>query len=285
MEADWRRLSGGNVACICLQDRDDRWKAASARFHTYGLCRLVRFYRPVKPTPQELSERGIQSGGAYGCWRSHGAAARIFYDAAAERAILFEDDVDFLPAAAGTGDCRPSRQQFRQFGRRLARAAALCQTGIPNGWHMLYLGHFPYPFCGWPVKIGRTSLIRTHSALMHAYILSRSGMQRIAEADFCAFAEERGEETGIDEWVSFHLRQYAIFPQFAVQSWSASSNFRKRANGVAQALHDWFFPQAVDFYRRHTLLVEVGACILTPLVALVLIFALAFVMWRLAARR
>ncbi len=113
-------------------------------------------------------------------------------------------------------------------------------------------------------------LLKTQSALMHAYVLSRSGLSALATSDFCAYSHHAGQEVGVDVWAMRHLKQYACYPQFAVQAPSPTSNFLKRDNALFQRVADWFFPAAVDFHRRHTFLVETTSVFIIPLLVFIL---------------
>jgi hypothetical protein len=279
MERDWAQVTSGQAVCICLQERDDRWREASERFHQYGLCRVIRFYRPNKPTQEELNRLGVQSGGAYGCWTSHTHVAKMLLDSPFPRAAVFEDDVDFLPAG-GSNDPAivkiPRRRDLKRFMRSLNAAARAAQHGLPNGWQMWYLGHMPLPLVSYPVWL-QPALFRTRSAFMHAYVLSRSGMEKLSRVEFCATSKRRGEECGIDEWVMHRMRQYASFPQFCVQCPSTSSNFLKRGNTVTQELANKLVPASIEFHRRHTLMVEIVCYFIVPI--LITILVILAILW------
>lgn len=269
LEGDWARLSGGRIVCICLQDRDDRWAERSACFHAYGLCRLVRFYRPTRPSTDELQAHSVRSVGAYGCWTSHQRMANESARVGAKRALMFEDDVDFLPAGAGDAACCPTTDQLRRFHDRLTRAADAMESGLPNGWDIFYLGHAP--MVGWPTT--QWGIMRTYSLLLHAYVLSPKGMALLASADFSAYAKARGRELNIDEWSCCRLRQYAVVPQLAVQADSVSSNSLKWPSEAQQVVFDYSVPRIIRLHRRFAWCFDLFAYVIFHLVCL---FSLIF---------
>jgi hypothetical protein len=284
LEKEWITISGGtkNIVCISLQDRNDRWRAVSERFHSYGLCRLVKFYRPCKPDAMLLEKKGIKSGGAYGCWTSHQFVAQEFLNHQKKRGIVFEDDVDFLPAAARDLDLVPTTKDLKTFYKHLCNISTIIQKKqLPEQWDVFYLGHFPYPLLVWPINISPV-IFKTHSALMHAYIFSREGMNKVSKSDFCLFKQQNNDqEDGIDIWVSLNTNQYATFPQIAVQSQSKSSNFVQRSSVLTQTMADGFYPAAIQFHRRHTFVVEIFSFFIAPIVALVLILLVFYLFYRL----
>lgn len=285
LEQCWRVLIGGNLAvCICLKDRPDRLKTAERRFHAYGLCRLVQFFRPLRPSAELVRLTGARLPGALGVWISHQTVAGFVLQTKINECgglLVFEDDVDFLPAGGRECATLPTEKDISKFSAHLDRAVdarrQLDRTYV-DSWDVLYLGHAPTPFKTFPVS---KVLLRTQSCLLHAYVLSPTGIRKLASAQYPTLRHPRtttnSADPAIDEWVRDHLRQYAVFPQFAVQCQSASSNSRGVDNSVLQMACDKLMPLCLEMHRRHTLVTELFLVFIVPLLIVILaILLLAF---------
>lgn len=248
LEAAWRSVADAFV-CICLAARDDRCAEASAQFHEYGLCRLVRFYRPLPPTDDQVRQNNVQSRGKFGSWTSHQHVCREFLQSTGERGrvMVFEDDVQFLA--------------HRTSPEQLARIASAMQS-LPPSWDAFYCGHFPYVAV--PVDL-RQLLFRTWSCQTHAYVLSRKGANRVADYGFLQHKAASGKESGLDNWIAWNLEQYAVAPQIAVQSASPSDVIPKKSY---RWFDDTFLPWGLGLLRNHTAWVELLAYAGTPIVGL-----------------
>jgi hypothetical protein len=240
------------IFCICLQDRNDRLVEASEQFHKYGLCRKVIFYRPSKPTDEEMAELkplGITCKGLYGVWRSHHELAKVAKKLNLKNVVIFEDDVRFLPQQATV-------ENVKQIGLDLKR--------LPNQWELMYLGHVP--FWGYPVTTD-LRLFRVGSQMAHAYILSESGINKLAQRDYLAdFHLNQQKERGIDQYFCMTMKQYAIRPQMVVQSGSRSSNLQNGKHTLSTWYQDEFIPWGIELHRDNTPTFEFITFLLLPVI-------------------
>ena len=191
---DWSFVDA--VYCISLRVRDDRMKTASAEFHKVGLCRQVVFYRPEKHPVK----------GLFGSWESHRLVCQTALAQGAKRALIFEDDVQFM----------------RRIRPRTLRAIRLALDGLPANWNVFYLGH--WPITAWFV---RHNVLRTSSLCAHAYIVSPRLMQWLSERPWGAPGVEKRRifGKGLDNAFAALGDTYAYFPMIAGQSGAKSDNF------------------------------------------------------------
>jgi hypothetical protein len=130
----WSRLVS-MVLCICLTERDDRKQTMSEECHRMGLCRLVKFLRVYRPTPEECTAVGIKARGMFGCWDSHQQANQIAAQLLAkhgkavnqinQRAMILEDDCEFQWLL--------SDAWFQRMNRHF-------HEDLPKDWQMYKLG-------------------------------------------------------------------------------------------------------------------------------------------------
>jgi hypothetical protein len=220
--AGWGRFA--MCACICLQDRADRLESSAQEFHRIGMCRDMFYYRPARPDPAAVHAAGFERVGGYGSWESHRTVARkalqlgVFETARQEgrvpAVIVLEDDVRFL------GDMTETR-----IGRLEEQIA-----GMPEGWHVLLLGHSPMPVPGTcrPAKLFASdwSVWRVNSFMLHAYILSEAGAKLLAATPYHAYASidylmwgrGRVREHFLDDWMRHNTAMYAVLPMMCVQA-------------------------------------------------------------------
>jgi hypothetical protein len=268
LEHAWLKVAD-SFACICLAERSDRCAEASDQFHQYGLCRLVRFYRPTRPDVAESKAKGHEFPGRYGSWTSHQRICQQFTQSPTHtsssssllssesalhgaRVLIFEDDVQFL--------------QHRTKSDHLERVAEAIDQ-LDNRWDIFYLGHYPYLAA--PIDLSRM-LFRTYSCQTHAYILSRSGAAQIAAQDY---ADHLGT---LDNWIAFRFRQYAVAPQIAVQSESPSDVILNQGCWVVDVMLPWSF----RMLRKHTGWVELLAYVGLPALALLTVVATGTLLWK-----
>lgn len=217
----WHRFK--LIACICLKERPDRFESSTVEFHRIGLCQHVQYYRPTKPDPKYVRSLGFQRVAAYGSWNSHREIAcnalRMGFWKKNEYALMMEDDCQYL-------------DNFTP--ERLLSIHAQIES-LPENWEIFYLGHFPLPFpwTNYPT-LNDPFVWKTSSAMLHSYILSERGAQRLANAPYHAYAShllgfrlpfvqsEQTAEYFLDDWTRENLRGYATVPMVAVQRDSVS---------------------------------------------------------------
>ena len=172
------------IYCLTLRTRPERRKAAAAQFSAVGLADRVTFL---------LQEPDVADG-KRGCFHAHQQAARLALEVSAQRALIFEDDVEFLP-------------HFTPHAAARAAAFIRGDTGGRPPWSIFFLGHFPR-------KMELTSspdVVRVRSMDGHAYVLSPAGMQALCALSYA------GDQVD----VHFHYRSetaYALYPMVAVQT-------------------------------------------------------------------
>lgn len=174
------------VYCISLQEQPHRTRQASEHFHQIGLCRHIKFYRPVRGAH---SERAI--------WESHRAVAQDAVAKGSQGALILEDDVFF-------------RRSWDLLAPKVERAIA----SLPEQWQCFFLGHLPYQ--GYFV---RHNVMRVRSTCLHAYIAAPSLLAFIAATEPLDPAVPIWEFClgSIDGVVSSLPNIYALFPMVALQ--------------------------------------------------------------------
>lgn len=244
-----------HVFCICLRERGDRLEEASDQFHERGLCRRVVFYRPDRPTSDDMEIQGVRCRGLFGVWRSHQTVALRAAALQSARTLVFEDDVLFHEA-------RSSPCGVARAGRALSR---LERAG--RRWEVFYLGHIP--FFALPVRAD-LGVWRTFSMMAHAYVLSATGACKLASRDYAADARLHGRERGIDAWLMCGFTQYAPRRMLCVQSGSRSSNTQNSA-APTDFWYDQVVPFGIEAHRDATGAFEAFTYFLVPLLAVLLL--------------
>ena len=149
------------------------------------LCRHVTFYRPSRG---DYGERAI--------WDSHRALARDALANGCRSALMLEDDV-----------------LFRQSWAKLARSIERAMAALPSDWWCLYLGHLPQQ-----AYFVRLRILRTRSALTHAYIAGPRLLAWLAETEpFSVGVATWRRIGGLDGSMANLPGMYALFPMAAVQ--------------------------------------------------------------------
>ena len=128
-------------------------EAALAQFAAVGLADRVHF----------LVQEPDTQDGKRGCFHSHQQAARRALELGAQRALMFEDDVEFTP-------------NFTPFAA--ARAARFLQAGQP--WELFFLGHFPRKM----ELTSQSDVVKVRSMDGHAYVLSPAGMRSLCALEY-----------------------------------------------------------------------------------------------------
>ncbi len=269
LEKAWLSLLS-SCWCINLKTRNDRYIETCNELHRAGLCRIVRFYRPDPVTVDDLKLMGLKSTdspGYFGCWQSHRAVCKLaFTENPKGRTLVLEDDVQF-------------NHEYLSVETLSSMASYLNRTKSAEVFH---LGHVAI-FGGFPIELIDQSLtiMRVRSSLMHAYIMTPNGLAKFLKDG--VFGSQG--HVCVDMWLLWNLRQEAVFPQFATQRSSPSSNL----NGPALTERP---PSAgaphLELYARYHMLVDIFFCWIAPnavIVALVLAFAallfrrLEFCLW------
>lgn len=199
------------VVCICLKDRPDRLKESAAEFHRTGLCQSVLYYRPEKPSADEIERVQLslkykfKTIGTYGCWQSHSVLAMYLRSLGCKRALVMEDDILFTTV--------PNFEWIAQNLKQLGKTD-------PN-WTHFYLGHGPL----WSSPCIGPGIVLVKSLMTHCYILNQPFIDRLADTPFYVLPGNGlfGIEFGIDFLFMLYGRQYALYPMIAVQSPSQSS--------------------------------------------------------------
>ena len=252
--------------CISLQERPDRFAAACAQAHDWGLCRVMMFYRPRRSTVGERARDAVSPScaGPQGIWESHRAVCRLAADRGLQRTLIFEDDFHMLQKQV-----RPER--LRKVGRDVRR--------LPDGWDTMFLGHAPIfglPVAGlWPPCV-----FRTWSMLAHAYVMSAKGTRKLAGCSYVDARRRSGRPRILDAWMQHNFRCYAVYPQMVVQAPELGSD-----DGVPGSFWDRAGAVWMPFWANHTLLLDTCVFFLVPmLIVLFLAVSLAFIRRRIVSQ-
>jgi hypothetical protein len=242
------------VFCICLEDRPDRFAESAAELHRIGLCTRVIYIRVRRPTADEFQHWQAKhvgarlSAGGLGCGLSHQAAASLALALGAQRALILEDDAEFLSWATSSAIHRLKHQMDER-----------------EDWDVWHLGWFP--FCGRVDKITDWSVWRLRSVCTVAYVASVSGLSLVANADL---------DQSIDFWIMNHCRQLGSFPKLVWQRESPSSVDEDWSAVCSENLATRIKSIASRAYCASLTAVDTIILVLIPLVlVLALILALA----------
>lgn len=209
---EWSSLAE-KAYCICLADRKDRLHESMQQFHNVGLCSNLVYYRPQKDTSTHVARPGTR-----GCWESHRQLFIRGRKAGYNRILVFEDDVIF---------------DTKRFDANTIKRIHSFVTRRKD-WEIFFLGHMQ-----WFALPSTTFRInRVFSSLMHAYIirLDSKFADWFIQTPYDALLKDRQLGPLADIWAGgkhppghdcyavYFSKSYAIFPQFAFQSGSATSN-------------------------------------------------------------
>ncbi|KAL1523233.1 hypothetical protein AB1Y20_018184 [Prymnesium parvum] len=106
------------IVCLTLRTRADRRAAVTKQFEAHGLLKYVTF----------LEQEPDTDDGKRGCFHAHQRAARLAMERGVPHALIFEDDVEFLPHFTVHS------------GKRILRFLRSTPQGC---WSIFFLGHFP----------------------------------------------------------------------------------------------------------------------------------------------
>jgi hypothetical protein len=201
----WKRLvKGGTIWCICLQDRHDRYLESSAEFHKYGLCRLVEYYRPQRPSALECAKKGIKQPSWYGIWNSLRYVVSASLKRGDSSCFSFEDDCHFYESRMSTV--------------RLQKIVEDVENLQPN-WGVFKLGQ-----CAQLGHFVSSSVLRSLSWLCQAVLWSSKGMKCLQDTTYESYMKRKQREKEVDSWMMGAMPIYATFPQLVHQSNSETSN-------------------------------------------------------------
>jgi hypothetical protein len=221
----WQQLvNDGMIACICLQERDDRFLEVSEQFHEYGLCRLVEFYRPSRPSLTECEKLGIQRRGGYGVWSSHRHVILKTLQHKLSRCLTFEDDAVLFSK-------RMSVSKLEQMINDV--------DALEENWGAFKLGH-----CAQIGYFVSPSVVRTWSFLTQAVLWSQTGMEKLRDCTYVQYYQRKGKEGEIDCWMMGAMNMYATFPQLVHQSDSDTNNLNSKEDDA------WYRDKIMKFQRQ-----------------------------------
>lgn len=174
----------GDIRCINLLERDDRYLAAQKIFTKYEIP--VNFHR-VERHPK---------GGVQGCFESHIQVITDAYNRGLETLLVFEDDIE--PGYGLNEDKITEVVKFMQENEK---------------WDIVFLGWHPR------IRSHRTkhvsgSIYKVSALGGHAYVVSRRMMEKLANKEF--------DGTPIDEIYAEDKKAFALYPSAFVQSGSDS---------------------------------------------------------------
>ena len=145
-----------SVVCISLDEATERRTQCIKNFEQLGIDDYS-FYRTQRH----------KEGGRFGCFMSHLNVIKTAYDKGLDNVLIFEDD--FIPSPSYDPQVIQGVIDFIGNGG--------------NDWDIMYLGHCVKcsgrPFYT-PKKV-TASIYKMKPCCLHAYILSRRGMQKILE--------------------------------------------------------------------------------------------------------
>lgn len=259
----WSRVADLFV-CICLQERNDRFKQACDEFHKVGLCSRILFYRPTRPLEHEFqqfkklfhnnttNEISSLTIGSYGCFKSHQYVNTIALQLGIKRLLVFEDDVMFLPHTTPFAI------------ESLKREVNDTNISEWDTWHLGYL-----PLYGYPKNLSSLHDWRLKCLSTVAYISNVSGMKKIVGID-------NNFRKPIDVWMMNSCKQMGTVPKLVWQRDSPTSveeiwlginvtSYKERAN---------------QFYRRFTILMDYFILIVLPILLIFIFFVGLIIMIR-----
>ena len=175
----------GQIYCINLNTRDDRYKSSKKIFEKYDVP--VQYFR-VNKHPK---------GGTYGCFDSHIKIIRKAYYEGAERVLIFEDDItptDYLTP------------------NHLEKAINFMEN---EDWDLFYLGALPNIRSYKSYSTNYSGIYRLRGICTHAYIVNRKTMKQLINLKY--------EGTAIDYYyINNFDKSYALYPTLFFQGLSES---------------------------------------------------------------
>lgn len=208
------------IYCICLKDREDRLLTSSNRFHQYGLCQYITYYRPVK----DISKH-VDSASSRGCWNSHRYVIKKAKELNYKHILIFEDDVYFSS----------------KYNPKKVNTIKNCLKILPFNWDIFYLGHVPLYS-----RHYKKNIFKTKSICLHAYIvnLKNNLTKNIIKLPY----DYQDNMISIDNWIPYNFETYALNKMIAFQDNSITSNPKigmlKSITDYGLAHHEYFSKKA-----------------------------------------
>lgn len=244
----------GPIYCICLITRKDRFEAACAQFHQYGLCRLAQFLMVNPPTQQECRAAGVISKGRFGIWNSHETITKAgFADPDVKSVMGWEDDFLFRHKLMSVqrlqqvvddwkAEVVPRHYDIFKLGQH-TRSGKAIRCGLKNtetkdpSFHNQFMSR----------------IFKSQSVLLHCYVWSRKGAEQLWATSFANNKLDNGgeEEEDIDSWmIRKGLAMYNCYPQLVVQSGSLSSNTGNDKNAFYDRIERVYWPMFGSYCQR-----------------------------------
>ena len=219
------------IVCINLLSRDDRYIHSQQVFRSIHL-NSVNFHR-VSKHPK---------GGKYGCFDSHLSIIRQAYNDDCDNCLIFEDDAE--PTS---------------YLNELTVTKCVNFMKENNDWLIFYLGIYP-DITSQRCQIVQPNIVRLHSLMTHAYVVSRRGIELIRKWTYA--------QQAIDEMYLNLNSCYGHYPSLFVQSNYGSDigNDHSYYTNVQQLYENYMYYVNVPF-------VTIGLILLI----LILIFAIIMI--------
>jgi len=180
-------MSIAEYYCINLYERNDRMMDAKQIFNKYNLP--VNFYRVHKD----------KEDGRRGCFTSHINIIKKAHDKNLDNVLIFEDDIK----------CSLDKQGFYK------KMQTVYDFTNKYDYDIFFLGSIPDIYKKSTKKISE-NIYKVNAYCTHAYILSRSGINKYKNLSFDK------ERTSIDYIYRESDKSYAIYPSIFFQNESKS---------------------------------------------------------------
>lgn len=223
------------IYCINLDRRPDRWAEAKAEL---SLCDIDHCERvPAVDKPHDR---------VGGCTMSHRELWRRIVAGNATRALIFEDDFQFLTREhllrVGFDDRSSVVRIFDTCpGRTLAERFGAMQPEIPDGWDLLYLGgsYQDAPSCRIDKHVIRNAGMHT----THAYGISRRCADELTKRLDEAYPDPQAHIGGIDSVLSTLSKNgetvsLTLSPRLFIQRPTSVSDINPQPLGFPWSLTD-----------------------------------------------
>ena len=211
----------GDIRCINLNTRNDRYEESSSVFKQYAIP--VNYFRTNKHP----------NGGIQGCFESHLAIIRDAYDRKLDTVVIFEDDV----IASGYLEIPHRHPELRSDDPNLKRAIDFMKQN--TDWDLFYLGTHPDIRRYRMTHMGH-DIYHLHSICTHAYVVSRRMMKKMYNLKFTGVA--------IDYYYLKTDHAYGIYPSLFYQRGSTSDIGGDFSSNIP--IKHWWY-RAVEIYAKY----------------------------------